>query len=408
VRPAGPVDAGHGAAHVIVFHAVPLSAGVHAGTVGTDAGGVAIRAPVGVLPYLDPYARDPAVRHFAYARWTGPPVEPGFVFTELVPTWHARTPGPTWIQVAGRVRDPVRQEWSPWLTLARWAERDTTVHPTSVAGQAGGSCLVDTDVLRCRAGADAWQLRVDLLRAETADASPVLEYVAAVVSRLVPRTRTGTVTTPDPEPDPDVGPARVLDVPALSQQVHSGHYPRWGGGGATWCSPTSTAMVLTYWGGGPGPDELSWVDGRYPDRPVYHAVRHCWDYAFAGGGNWSFNVAYAARFGHRGFVTRLRDLGEAARFIAVGIPLIASVRVDPDRLTGAGYESDGHLLVIAGFTAAGDVVVNDPAAADPATVRRVYHRHQFTSAWLAGSGGLVYVIHPASVALPHRTPRPNW
>jgi hypothetical protein len=207
-----------------------------------------------------------------------------------------------------------------------------------------------------------------------------------------------------------VGPAggTVLAVPPMSQRLHAGHYPQWGGGGDSWCSPTSVAMVLAFWGTGPDRAAMSWVPAGYPDRPVYHVVRHCWDYAYAGGGNWSFNAAYAARFGLRAFVTRLRDLTEAEAFVAAGIPLVASVVVRPHELAGADYRSDGHLVVIVGFTESGDVVVNDPGARDPATVRRTYRRGEFTRAWRSGSGGIVYVIHPPAVALPERPAESNW
>ena len=51
-----------------------------------------------------------------------------------------------------------------------------------------------------------------------------------------------------------------------------------------------------------------------------------------------------------------------------GIPLVASVSFGAGQLDGAPISSsNGHLLVIVGFEADGDVVVNDPAA--PATAR---------------------------------------
>ena len=165
------------------------------------------------------------------------------------------------------------------------------------------------------------------------------------------------------------------------------------------------AVVL---GVGPDRDALAWVEPGYPDPPVYHAVRHCWDHAYNGAGNWSFNTAYAARFGLGAFVTRLRGLAEAEAFVASGIPLIASVRVDPAGLAGAEYTSAGHLVVVTGFTDDGDVVVNDPAAKDPRTLRRVYQREQFDQAWAGGSGRIVYVVHAPTVALPRRPAEANW
>ena len=56
--------------------------------------------------------------------------------------------------------------------------------------------------------------------------------------------------------------------------------------------------------------------------------------------------------------------------------------------------------MIRGFTATGDVVVNDPAAPTERSVRRTYDRAQLERAWLDGSGGTVYVIHRDDQPLP--------
>jgi hypothetical protein len=107
-------------------------------------------------------------------------------------------------------------------------------------------------------------------------------------------------------------------------------------------------------------------------------------------------------FGLRASVTRLRSLAEAELFIAARIPLIASIAVAPGALPGFLFPQGtaGHLLVIAGFTADGDVIANDPAAVSNVTVRRVYPRAAFERAWLGGSGGVVYLIRPSSSTLP--------
>jgi hypothetical protein len=76
----------------------------------------------------------------------------------------------------------------------------------------------------------------------------------------------------------------------------------------------------------------------------------------------------------------------------------------------AGHDdvTAGHLVVIVGFTRGADVIVHDPAAHDPATIRRVYRRGPFEYAWQAGCGGIVYVMHTATVGLPHRSTEANW
>ncbi len=151
---------------------------------------------------------------------------------------------------------------------------------------------------------------------------------------------------------------------------------------------------------------------RPVDAQVDSAARNVFDYTYDGAGNWPFNTAYAATRGTlRGFVTRLRSLTEAEAFIAAGIPLVVSVSFKKGELTGAGYGTNGHLMVIRGFTAAGDVIANDPAShllADNTQVRVVYDRAQFENVWVPHSGGIVYVIAPAARALPTPPAEANW
>ena len=85
----------------------------------------------------------------------------------------------------------------------------------------------------------------------------------------------------------------MLDVPAYSQMTHRGHFPQWGGGGQAWCSPTSLAMVLGYYGA--LPPAPSWVPPGHPDPWVDATARAVFDHGYDGTGNWAFNTAYAAQ-----------------------------------------------------------------------------------------------------------------
>jgi hypothetical protein len=164
---------------------------------------------------------------------------------------------------------------------------------------------------------------------------------------------------------PGVARGVLLEVPAYSQMTHRGHFAQWGGGGEAWCSPTSLAMVLGYYGALPTPSSYPWVPAGHLDPWVDAVARGVYDHGYDGTGNWPFNTAYAASrlVGGSAFVARLRDLSEAERFVAAGIPVVASIAFGRGELTGAPISSsNGHLLVIVGFTADGDVVVNDPAA----------------------------------------------
>jgi hypothetical protein len=166
-------------------------------------------------------------------------------------------------------------------------------------------------------------------------------------------------------------------------------------GGPVWCSPTSTSMVMAYWSDRLGELALN--------RPVPEVAAAVYDLVYRGNGNWPFNTAYAGQYGLTAYVSRMSSLVQVERWIEAGIPVVASLAWDPGELGNAAVPStDGHLLVIVGFTAGGDVVVNDPAA-DPRlglSVRRVYPRAALERLWLTHSGGTVYLMYPGTVSPP--------
>ena len=327
--------------------------------------------------------------------WLSPLIEPGFAFTRLVASWNADTPADGRLRVDAQVTTVVG-ETSDWYALGTWAADDQAVTRTSTNGQADALGKIDTDTLAARAEPFvSYVLRVRLERASSDDPSPNVRLLGAEVSAVK---YSATMATSEPLGGDTV----ELPVPALSQEVHARQYPQWGGGGEAWCSPTSTEMVVEYWGRGPGADDLAWVDPSYADPSVDFAARSTYDVAYRGTGNWPFNTAYAAQFGLDAFVTQLRSLAEAERFVRAGIPLVASIAAGPAELDGFLFSggTNGHLVVIAGFDASGRPIVNDPAAWANGGVRRVYDRAQFERVWLRGSNGTVYVIHPQDVPLP--------
>jgi hypothetical protein len=287
-----------------------------------------------------------------------------------------------------------------------------------VPGQDRDEARVDADIFGVlRSAATGWQGRVTLYRRVGLAATPVLRTFGAGASVAAADRNSsadpaggGEAAGGGDAPGGGVADARgrVLDVPRYSQRLHADGESRWGGGGDSWCSPTSISMVLDFWGAGPAPDRYAWVDppGRRP--VVVHAARHCYDHTYQGAGNWPFNTAYAGRHGVDAFVTRLRHLAEAERFVAAGIPLIVSAAFRRGQVPGLDYDTRGHLMVLVGFTAEGDPVLNDPYAPDDEAVRRTVPRGPFEAAWQGGSGGVTYVVRPAAVPLPPPPAQANW
>ncbi len=380
-----------------------FAAGSFAGTVAVN-GSVTFGHAVGRTSYDDGGFGYPT-RTFDYATWTSPRFAPGFGLTELVSSWNAATPAGTWLQVQMRGHT-TSGSLSGWYTMGRWASGDGTIHRTSVPGQsdANGAVYIDTFFAAKGRSLRDYQLKVTLLRLPGTRAVPVLRSVGAVASALPADKKV---------PVSPLGGAEgvTLAVPRYSQDVHKGEYPKFDGGGEAWCSPTSTEMVVEYYGRRPGARQLAWVNPRYADPSVDYAARYTFDYNYSGTGNWPFNTAYAGSYGLQAFVTQLRSLTEAEQFIKAGIPLTVSVSFKASELDGAGYSTNGHLMDIVGFAANGDVVVNDPVSPNDRGVRKTYDRTQFENVWIptSRSGGVAYVVHDGAHPLPRNVAGvPNW
>lgn len=312
-----------------------------------------------------------------------------FPATQLVPSWIARTPPGSWIEVELQAVTAEGRR-TKWYVMGRWSEHGEP--RTSVAGQGDGDGDVAVDTFVARRPVVAYRVRV-----RACGAGVRVDGLAVMASAAPPR-------VPMPSPPSGAGPVQ-LDVPVHWQHAHAGHHPEYDGGGANWCGPAATAMVLAYWGREPA--DLDGVGVGCPSPAVDHAARGTYDSSYLGTGNWPFNVAYAGTFGLRGFVTRLRSAAELERLVRAGIPVVVSLSFKDHELPGAGYSTAGNLMVVTGFTGDGDVRVNDPAVPD-GRVRRVHPRAAFEHVWLrgSGSGGIAYVVHPPELSLPES--EGNW
>jgi hypothetical protein len=348
-----------------------------------------------LVSYDDPRVSGGAKRyHSGY--WTSPWQSTGFSAKSLIPSWNATAPKGSWIRVLVRVRSG--STIGSWDSVARWAASTTSIKRASDTSQGDDLARLSTDTIAANSGKSfsGWQIRVQLMRPGGTMDMPTVYAIGGVAASYTTRSASTSATT--------MTATKELAVPRYSQMIHRGEYPQWGGGGEAWCSPTSTTMVMRYFGAGPSKASYSW--SPYADSVVDHAARETFDHAYDGTGNWPFNTAYAGRYSLDAFVTRLHSLRDAEAFIKAGIPLVVSVAFGRGGLDGAPISSTpGHLLVIRGFTSGGSVIANDPAGSANSKVRRVYKRAQLEKAWLGGSGGVVYVIRPFDRALPADTAR---
>ena len=354
--------------------------------------------------YTDPFGAGTA-RSYDVGTWTSSVVEVDYPIDQAISSWNAITPTGTWVETSfrGRYLDGT---WSKWYVLGRWTsgmQYPADIHRTSLNGQGDtdGTVLTDTFASRKKRKPVAFQTRVALLRPTGTTATPRLDAVTTMSSAAYPE-KLKSIS------EFTLGEHVELAVPPYAQNTHSGEFPDFGGGGEVWCSPTSSAMVMAYFGASPGDAELAGIP--YDDPQVDHAALHVWDFAYDGAGNWPFNAAYAHTYGLDSFVTRLRSLAEAELFIEAGIPVVVSLSWKLGDMPEAGYETNGHLLVIVGFTGEGDPILNDPAANSNDNVRSIYTRENFEKVWQESTGGVAYVYHPHGTPLPANLPgvTPNW
>lgn len=262
----------------------------------------------------------------------------------------------------------VNGTWTPYAVMAVTkgdSQRSATTAEEAPVKASPIPVSLDTDTLVVKGGAtaDAFQVRVTGSGELTALA---VTHYRRNDARLTDRPAADAwgVALPVPERA-----QRDCEEPSIRGEV---------------CSPTSLTMVMAYYG-----KSLRILDTA---RAVFDPQAKLY-------GNWPANTATAVRnLGGWAAVVKMRGFDEVEREIAERRPVILSHRWSKGDLTNAPVSSsDGHLIVAAGFTKDGDVVVNDPAGKTDG-VRRVYKREELFRTWQERGEGIAYVIQPSPQA----------
>jgi hypothetical protein len=322
------------------------------------------------------------VKSYWYGTLESPALDAAQPFDTLIPSWNALTPAGTWVQIELRAFRPSDNHWTGYYNLGIWASGTETIQRHSVNGQSNSDGYVSTDTLFLR-GAPAYtryQYRVTLFTTDLRS-SPSLRLVSVMSSDSY-KEADGLNIASDQQAW-----GRDLNVPMRSQMIYKG-------GGEVWCSPTSTSMVLAYWG---------------YSVPVPEAAAATYDSVYDGNGNWPFNTAWAGSYGLEAYVTRMSSMAQIEEWISAGVPVIMSYAYGEGELPGSPISStNGHIMVVRGFDANGNVITNDPAAASDDAVRIVYDRATLERLWLSHSGGTVYLIYPKGHAIPSDKSNGSW
>ncbi len=299
---------------------------------------------------------------------TSPALAARIPWDELVISWNADMPEDAWLKVEVRALYPERA--TKYYTMALYSGNPARHPRQSVGGQKDADGDVATDTLILKAPCRKLQVRLTL--GAEGPQPPGLRFLGITVDN--------TKARPAVLPPNQAAWGRVLDVPERSQMAYSN--------GVVLCSPTTLSMILGFWGRKLHRPEL--------ERGVPEVAQAVYDPVWKGTGNWAFNTAYAGSFpGLRAYVTRLSDIAELEDWVAAGFPVVLSVCAN--KLSGRDGPPSGHLIVCAGFTPEGDVIINDPGRRQ--NVRRIVPRKNVISAW-AYSKNAVYLIYPEDAKPP--------
>lgn len=266
----------------------------------------------------------------------------------LILSWNAHTPD--WSGVGFRISVRIDGVWTDWVPMGEWRQ----VFPVH---QPEGPIHRDIDTATWDGVADAIRVR--------ARRTPNHRDENPTVRRIVVATIPISPDQADPCPDAS-GEPFIVDVPFRSQMAEEPHIaPRI-------CGPTSLAMLLAV----REPD----VKTRTIATLAYDGVRDVY-------GNWAHLAAVAGEHGYAAWTEQFRDLSDVEDRVRTGFGAILSIAYESGDLMGSPISrTSGHLIVLRGRTAEGDVVCNDPAFPNKHGNGVVYRRTELERLWVKHGG----------------------
>lgn len=283
-------------------------------------------------------------------------------FDTLVGSWSAITNQNTGaVEVYFRVL--VDGVWSDYFTYGQWRLGDQNKGVSKISSN--GVARMEEDTVFTATGkiATAYQYKVEFRRLEEGNESPELRLVACCV-RVIGYEELKLDYT-------QISQTVIYDVPMLNQNI----VPIIGN---SICSPTSTTMLLKYYG------HSFNVEGyAYEHQYVAQIAK---DYGHNMFGNWVYNVAVMGAYGEYAYVKRFINNDELMWHLENVGPVALSVK---GNMQGY-YNTAGHLIVCKGYKIVeGEVVFicNDPNLKD---VEVEYTYETIENVWRE----IAYVIEP--------------
>lgn len=337
-----------------------LALALPARAAGTPVDALVHLRPAGQAPSCVPHMALTLAPGVASGSWQSPAWRAPFPFTVALPSWNGEAPAGSGFRVAMRFQDQVGA-WTDWLEVGDWGP----VPPRPSLATRSGPVQVEIDTVKASTSLVAYAWRVDLAAGATASAvvrrlSVCLTGTGPMADRYllehpVPPAGEGAIELPAPFR------GQVTPVAALTGRI---------------CSPCTVASALGAYGI-EVPTEVVAADLYDPLHDLF--------------GVWPRAIMGASQRGLEGYVTRIRDYGTLRAHFLAGHVVGASIRFKPGTLKHPPYPStNGHLILLRGFTAGGDVITADSYRAADGD-GKIWDQGDLARAWFA-TGGVAYVF----------------
>jgi len=276
----------------------------------------------------------------------------------LILSWNAHTPD--WSGIGFRISVQIDGVWTGWVPMGEWRQVFPIRHPD-------GPIHRDVDTATWSGIADAIRVRARLTPSHR-DENPTLHRV---IVATVPVSSDDTERPLDASDEPfDVNVSfrsQMDEDPRIAPRI---------------CGPTSLAMLLAI---------------REPEVETRTIATHAYDAVHDVYGNWAHLAAVAGEHGYAAWVEQFHRLSDVEDGVRAGFGAIVSIAYEQGELAGSPIpRTNGHLVVLRGRTADGDVICNDPAFPDERGNGVVYRRGEFERLW-AEHGGTTILMRPDTV-----------
>lgn len=277
-------------------------------------------------------------------------------FDQGLPSWNGTAPD-NYGSFKVQMRFPYGTGWSPWLTVGFWKSNIWSSYGT--LSYDGGK--IDYDNAKLYSYQNAWQFKVILTRTSVSIPSPTINKLSFFVSdsRTTSSVNITNIVNDNPQ---------QIFIPT-SFVYQYGVDPVIGG---DICSPTSVSMILKSYNITVNPYQFA-LSTKDPYFNMF--------------GIWPRVVQNAHQYGLDGEVDRYRTWSETRQVLENGGRIAMSL--------GYPLYPSGHLVMLAGFTSDGRVIVHDPAKSNG--YQYIHDKTQLSQSWF-NKGGVAYTFYPLNIS----------